>query len=112
MRHLMVFAAIAAVLIAVLPRASSALAQSCAPRSPIIAARSSIPVDSSLPDCDSRGRALSEPPVDNYVSPLDPEYGERLFHGMRPAGAPVPPTEAPGQPAGGPTGPAAPSSGS
>jgi hypothetical protein len=106
----MVFAAIAAVLIAVLPRAGSALAQSCAPRSPIIAARSSIPYDSALPDCDSRGRPLSERPVDNYVSPLDPEYGERIVHGM--VALPAPPPGAVSEPSSGPAVPSSTASGS
>jgi hypothetical protein len=81
MLRLAVLSGIAAILIASIPSGQSALAQTCAPRSPIISARASIPVSSSLPDCDGRGRPLPEGPVSAYVSPLDPDYGIRIAHG-------------------------------
>jgi hypothetical protein len=93
MHRLVIVAGLAVLLIATVPSAESALAQTCAPRSPIIAARSSIPVDSSLPECDGRGRPLPETPVAGYVSPLDPDYGYRIYHGLSPVGPA--PAEAP-----------------
>jgi hypothetical protein len=112
MLRLAALSALAATLMVLVPSAQSALAQSCHPRSLIIAARSSIPVGSSLPECDGRGRPLPEGPVANYVSPLDPDYGEMIFHGGSPAmvapaapsGATSAPTAQQGSPAQSPNG--------